>query len=134
MSNSSGIVAFLKRRDWRIWFGLVVTFFWIGGGIVFIATRDSNQAFTLEAIGSFLEGAFAPLAFLWLVLGLFIQQRELTRNTEALRLTVEETDPGDCRNGNERTPGNVFQDRRKRQAPVGRHFRDVVHVGSGPYW
>jgi len=92
MSNSSGFVAFLKRRDWRIWFGLVVTFFWIGGGILFVATRDADQAYTLEAIGSFLEGAFAPLAFLWLVLGLFIQQRELTRNTEALRLTVEQSE------------------------------------------
>jgi len=92
MSNTSGFVEFLKRRDWRIWFGLVVTFIWIGGGILFVATRDSNQAFTLEAVGSFLEGAFAPLAFLWLVLGLFIQQRELTRNTEALRLTVEQSE------------------------------------------
>ena len=92
MSNSSGFVAFLQRRDWRIWFGLVVTFIWIGGGILFVSTRDSNQAFTLEAIGSFLEGAFAPLAFLWLVLGLFIQQRELTRNTEVMRLTVEQSE------------------------------------------
>ena len=95
MSNSSGFVAFLKRRDWRIWFGLVVTFIWIGGGIVFVAhssTVDPDQAFTLEAIGSFLEGAFAPLAFLWLVLGLFIQQRELTRNTDALRQTVEQSE------------------------------------------
>ena len=95
MSTSSGFVAFLKRRDWRIWFGLVVTFIWIGGGIWFVAhssAKDPNQAFTLEAIGSFLEGAFAPLAFLWLVLGLFIQQRELTRNTDALRLTVEQSE------------------------------------------
>ena len=95
MSNSSDFLAILRHRDWRIWFGLVVTFFWIGGGIWFVAlsaSQDPNQAFTLEAIGSFLEGAFAPLAFLWLVLGLFIQQRELTRNTEALRLTVEQSE------------------------------------------
>ncbi len=95
MSDTPRILAFLRHRDWRIWFGLVVTFFWISGGIWFVAlsaSRDPNQAFTLEAIGGFLEGAFAPLAFLWLVLGLFIQQRELTRNTEALRLTVEQSE------------------------------------------
>lgn len=95
MSESTGFLAFVKQRDWRIWFGLVVTFIWIGGGIWFVAessSTDPDQAFTLEAIGSFLEGAFAPLAFLWLVLGLFIQQRELTRNTEALRLTVEQSE------------------------------------------
>lgn len=95
MSDSTEFMAFIRHRDWRIWFGLVVTFIWIGGGIWFVAvssTSDPDQAFTLEAIGSFLEGAFAPLAFLWLVLGLFIQQRELTRNTEALRLTVEQSE------------------------------------------
>jgi hypothetical protein len=95
MSKLSGFIAFLMRRDWRIWFGVVVTIVWIGGGIWFVsysAAQDPGQAFTLEAIGGFLEGAFAPLAFLWLVLGLFIQQRELTRNTEALRLTVEQSE------------------------------------------
>ncbi|MBV1905527.1 MAG: hypothetical protein KUG75_05565 [Pseudomonadales bacterium] len=41
----------------------------------------------MEALGGFLEGAFAPLAFLWLVIGLFIQQKELADNTEVLRKT-----------------------------------------------
>lgn len=95
MSGSSTFISFLRNRDWRIWFGLVVTVFWIGGGIWFVmlsAAQDPDQAFTLEAVGSFLEGAFAPLAFLWLVLGLFMQQRELTRNTEALARTVEQSE------------------------------------------
>ena len=39
-----------------------------------------------EGIGSFLEGGFAPLAFLWLVIGFFLQQHELHENTEAIRL------------------------------------------------
>ena len=30
-----------------------------------------------DALGGFLEGAFAPLAFLWLVVGFFLQQRQL---------------------------------------------------------
>jgi len=36
-------------------------------------------------MGSFLEGAFAPLAFLWLVIGYFLQQKELSRNTDAIQ-------------------------------------------------
>ena len=43
-----------------------------------------------EVIGNFLEGAFAPLAFLWLVIGYFLQQKELSQNTEALRQQFRE--------------------------------------------
>jgi hypothetical protein len=42
-----------------------------------------------DELGSFLEGAFAPLAFLWLVIGYFLQQKELEQNTEALLLQSE---------------------------------------------
>ena len=79
--------ALLSQRDWRIWFGAIVTIFWIGGGVVYITTQTTGGTPTMSDLGNFLEGAFAPLAFLWLVLGLFIQQRELTNNTEALRRT-----------------------------------------------
>jgi hypothetical protein len=40
--------------------------------------------------GDFLAGVFAPLAFLWLVLGYFQQGDELRLNTEALKLQAEE--------------------------------------------
>ena len=39
----------------------------------------------IEEMGAFLEGAFAFLAFLWLVIGLFIQQSVLAENNEELR-------------------------------------------------
>ena len=45
----------------------------------------------MDVLGSFLEGAFAPLAFLWLVIGLFIQQNQLARNTDELRRTNEQS-------------------------------------------
>ena len=82
-------------RDWRIWFGIVVTLLWIAGGIWYVVDVYSNTpgtGFPLDVIGGFLEGAFAPLAFLWLVIGLFIQQRELARNSEALRRTSEQSE------------------------------------------
>ena len=43
-----------------------------------------------EQLGSFLEGAFAPLAFLWLVIGYFLQQKELEQNTDALRAQLRD--------------------------------------------
>jgi hypothetical protein len=95
MSTSNRLRKFVSDRDWRIWFGLVITFFWIGGGLWFVISSvkaDPNQELTLGVIGSFLEGAFAPLAFLWLVLGLFMQQRELANNTEMLRRTSEQSE------------------------------------------
>jgi hypothetical protein len=42
-------------------------------------------------IGSFFEGAFAPLAFLWLVIGHFLQQREITANTRAIAMQERST-------------------------------------------
>ena len=95
MTASNRILKFITDRDWRIWFGLVVTFVWIGGGLWFVigsVTADPDQSLTLGVIGSFLEGAFAPLAFLWLVLGLFMQQRELANNTEVLKRTSEQSE------------------------------------------
>ncbi len=95
MSTSNRLRTFISDRDWRIWFGLFVTFVWIGGGLWFVigsVRADPNQELTLGVIGNFLEGAFAPLAFLWLVLGLFLQQRELANNTEVLRRTSEQSE------------------------------------------
>ncbi len=95
MNSSRRIRKFITDRDWRIWFGLVVTFIWIGGGLWFVVgsvAADPDQELTLGVIGNFLEGAFAPLAFLWLVLGLFMQQRELANNTEMLRRTSEQSE------------------------------------------
>jgi hypothetical protein len=95
MTTSNRLHKFITDRDWRIWFGLVVTFIWIAGGLWFVVSSvhaDPNQELTLGVIGNFLEGAFAPLAFLWLVLGLFMQQRELANNTEMLRRTSEQSE------------------------------------------
>ena len=81
--------------DWRIAFGLSVTILWISAGLYYliVIVGSGNFVYLPTAdIGSFLEGAFAPLAFLWLVLGLFIQQRELANNTEAIRRASEQSE------------------------------------------
>ena len=94
MSSGNRLTRFFLDRDWRIWLGLLLTLGWIGFGAWYVtaaARAAPDQGLTLEVIGSFLEGAFAPLAFLWLVIGLFIQQRELANNTEVLRQTSEQS-------------------------------------------
>ena len=90
----TGLIDFIRARDWRIWLGLVVTVLWLAGSIWYlmrINVRHSDQLLTIDAVGSFLEGVFAPLAFLWLVLGLFIQQRELANNTAVLRESTDQS-------------------------------------------
>ena len=80
----------LEHKDRRIWFGLAVTFIWVLLGIVYIANNVGWSSFTelpIDEMGTFLEGAFAPLAFLWLVIGLFIQQTVLAENNRELRRT-----------------------------------------------
>jgi len=95
MAVAGGIKNKARKRDWRIWFGVVVTIFWVGGGgwyVLGVMNAESANPLSPEAIGSFLEGAFAPLAFLWLVIGLFIQQRELANNSKAIRKASKQSE------------------------------------------
>jgi hypothetical protein len=95
MGTDNALMRFFHGTDWRIWLGIIITLLWIGGGgwyVLQVSETAPTQNFSLAAVGSFLEGAFAPLAFLWLVLGLFIQQRELANNTEAVRRTSEQSE------------------------------------------
>jgi len=73
---------------------------WIGGlltlvylGIVFCFFREkvlSLRDRTLNEAGDFSAGLFAPLAFLWLVLSLWMQRAELSQNTEVLKNQLKE--------------------------------------------
>ena len=75
--------------DWRVALGLCVTVIWISTGLVYLLSIVGWNNFVrlpTADIGSFLEGAFAPLAFLWLVIGHFMQQKEITANTQAIKI------------------------------------------------
>jgi hypothetical protein len=81
-----------SRRDRQVQLGLVLTTLWLGAGVLYIAASLGWAAFLrlpLGDLGDFLDGAFAPLAFLWLVLGLFLQQRELAANNLAIQRQFE---------------------------------------------
>jgi hypothetical protein len=75
--------------DWRVAFGLAVTLIWISAGMTYLLDLvgwDNFIHLPTADLGSFLEGAFAPLAFLWLVIGHFMQQKEITANTRAIHI------------------------------------------------
>lgn len=75
--------------DWRVILGMVLTIAWITAGLSYLLGIVGWANFIhlpTGDIGSFLEGAFAPLAFLWLVIGHFMQQKEITANTKAISL------------------------------------------------
>lgn len=80
-------------HDWRVVAALGSTALWLVLGFSYIAFQIGWQGFLgqpVDALGGFLEGAFAPLAFLWLVVGSFLQQRELRLNNLAIRAQYEE--------------------------------------------
>lgn len=79
--------------SWLLWLGSSVTIFWLVLGLAYIFGSLGWNRFRVLApdeLGGFLEGSFAPLAFLWLVIGYFLQREELRQNTDALRAQAKE--------------------------------------------
>jgi hypothetical protein len=94
MTVISKVLCFVREHDRRIWLGSFISVLWLASGVWYVlhvGDWSPGQNFSLDSVGSFLEGVFAPLAFLWLVLGLFIQQQELANNTRELRRTSEQS-------------------------------------------
>jgi hypothetical protein len=75
----------------RINAGIGLTVLWIAAlaGLAYWKS-DALCTLTLNEWGDFLAGAFAPLAFLWLVVGYMQQGEELQHSTNALRLQALE--------------------------------------------
>ena len=124
-------------RDWRILFGLLVTLFWFVFLGVYIQTNVGWSRFMdlpIAEMGNFLEGAFAFLAFLWLVIGLFIQQSVLAENNEELRrsnLNSEKQTQAIAGDRTQRAPGDFLQDRRKHPPPTRGDRRPAVYLQPG---
>ncbi|WP_228145903.1 hypothetical protein [Acinetobacter terrae] len=69
-----------KSLNWGIgitvvWLAVIVAF-WIFGGL--------KSPTSLNELGDFLAGIFAPVAFFWLILGYVQQGKQLEQNTKAL--------------------------------------------------
>ena len=82
-----------RDSTWLLWLGLSLTVFWVAMQLYYIVDIVGFQHFVDEgppSVGGFLEGAFAPLAFLWLVVGFFLQREELQRSSRAIDLQYRE--------------------------------------------
>lgn len=68
--------------------GLAPIFFGPGFTATFAVTSDTNAALQNAGnLGQFLSGLFAPVAFVWVVLAVFLQGRELELQREELGLS-----------------------------------------------
>ncbi|MCJ8160399.1 hypothetical protein [Acinetobacter zhairhuonensis] len=69
-----------KSLNWAI----AVTVIWLGViGLIWIL-GSLKSAESLNELGDFLAGIFAPIAFFWLILGYIQQGKQLDQNTRAL--------------------------------------------------
>ena len=81
-----------QGSDWRVRLGVGATGVWLLLGMLYITGIVGWGGFVTQkapALGAFLDGAFAPLAFLWFVVGFFLQQRQLEDNTNMLSQQLE---------------------------------------------
>src|SRR5688572_20786641 len=81
-----------ESTDWRVRLGVGATAVWLVLGLLYISSVVGWADFVRQkapALGEFLDGAFAPLAFLWFVVGFFLQQRQLEDNTAMLSQQLE---------------------------------------------
>src|SRR5215471_14525595 len=83
----------LRDSVWLLRLGLVLTALWTASQIYYIVHVVGFEHFVDEgppSVGGFLEGAFAPLAFLWLVIGFYLQREELQRSSRSIDLQYQE--------------------------------------------
>lgn len=74
--------------------GALITLFWFLLGGYYITEVVGWRQFMVQpadSMGGFLEGGFAPLAFLWLVIGYFLQQQALQENTIVLEAQAKQS-------------------------------------------
>lgn len=77
-----------STKDKRFQFGILVTVLWLAFAGYMLFTQPYPKE--LNAWGDFFAGFFAPLAFLWLILGYLQQGEELQHSTRALQLQADE--------------------------------------------
>jgi hypothetical protein len=65
-----------------------ITFAWLI--FIYLKIKNGTLPSSLNEFGDFVAGAFAPLAFFWLVRGFYQQGKGLKQNSEALNIQAQE--------------------------------------------
>ena len=70
---------FAEKRSYAVRWGIAGTLVYLGviGWFFWCEILLLRKSTSLNEVGDFLAGVFAPLAFLWLVVSLFLQRKEL---------------------------------------------------------
>ena len=92
MAEEGGIeISKSPKFNWGLLLVSAITFIWLAFTI-FIVFKGTPPTLELppNALGDFLAGMFAPLAFLWLAMGFHQQGKELKLQREELELQREE--------------------------------------------
>ena len=74
--------------------GIVLTVLWLMFVSFYVSRSIGWDAFLyqpLDIMGNFFEGAFAPLLFLWIVIGFFLQQRDIAENAKNIGIQAQQT-------------------------------------------
>ncbi|MFH7765003.1 hypothetical protein [Acinetobacter sp. BSP-28] len=73
----------------KLYWGMGITAVWLAVIIVFWIFGGLTSPSSLNELGDFLAGIFAPVAFLWLILGYVQQGKQLEQNSRAIKLQAE---------------------------------------------
>ena len=91
MNNSRQPVQSSSRMKPLTTFGIWISGIWIVSMGAYAYDRGLVAILEPNEFGDFLAGAFAPLAFLWLVLGYYQNSQALLAQQEELKNQVAET-------------------------------------------
>jgi hypothetical protein len=82
-----------REWNWPVVGGIIVSTFFLCATLapfLFVPTESNNWLQNLGNVGQLVSGLFAPLAFVWVVVAVILQSRELKLQREELMLTREE--------------------------------------------
>lgn len=84
------LLRWFEMQSFERWAGVITSAYLSLFLVIIIARSRELFSLTLNEVGDFSAGIFAPLAFLWLVLGYRQQGQELRESSRALRVQSEE--------------------------------------------
>lgn len=80
------------RSRWLMVTGIVLTVLWVVLGLIlYFEATDDTVSMRPNELGDLLSGFVAPLAVIWLVIGMFMQAQALRFQQEELKHQIEET-------------------------------------------
>ncbi|WP_394183391.1 hypothetical protein [Marinomonas posidonica] len=84
--DGSGLGCKMKAGIWASLLYFITVIFILGMNLYY---SPPSPPMRLNEIGDYLAGAFSPLAFLWLIIGYLMQNRELKNQIEEFKKTIK---------------------------------------------